>query len=369
MRFRSVCMAATTALAMATLGSTAASAAVSLPTAHCGTTAGTNCLQFDDFTVYDLPLLNLQSNSNNFDVSTNGTFLDNSLVIGTGVSGNGNRNDDQIARTLVDDAYETPSGNLVNFQMDATNQNTQGTGILGGNATTTWDVDVDALVGYLAGGKLAFFFNLNQTNTTTYLANNEDSLGWLAVTLSDSTGAHTSKTFYLDGDACNGQIGVPNSPNCDPSQSFTGDMSAAHPPNQPNPLTQAQFDNQNLLTDQAATHNEWAYIHGQICADKTTGAVLRFGACTGADVNGKTIDQNLGANTAAFALYSDGLQQWLLSGDYDKMSVDLRMAAENNGYEQLLIQAVHIPEPITVTLFGGGLFLVTALRRRKFKTA
>lgn len=364
MRFKSVCMAATAALAMAVLGPSAALADVSLPTPHCGTVTGTNCLQFDDFTVYSLALLNLQAGAgpispgDPFDVSTNGTALQNSLVVGTGVNGAGSINSDQIGGGLVDNAFDTPSGDLENFRMSTANDGTQGANIPG-NTSATWDVSVAALLTYLNGGKLAFFFNLNQTNTVTYLNDNQDALGWLAVTLSDTTGVHASKTFYLDGDACNGVIGLPGSTNCDPGQSYKGTMP---------PLTQDQFDNQNILTDQTASHDEWAYIHGQICAN-TSGALLHFGACTGSEVNGVTLNQNLGANTAAFALYSDGLQQWLLSGDYNKMSVDLRMAAENNGYEQLLIQAVHIPEPVTVMLFGTGLFAVTALRRRKFKTA
>jgi len=45
------------------------------------------------------------------------------------------------------------------------------------------------------------------------------------------------------------------------------------------------------------------------------------------------------------------------------MSVDLRMAAEDNGYEQLIIRA--LPEPLTVSLFGIGLLGLTMLRRRK----
>ena len=53
------------------------------------------------------------------------------------------------------------------------------------------------------------------------------------------------------------------------------------------------------------------------------------------------------------------------------MSVDARMAAENNGYEQLFILAgnripnIDIPEPLTITLFGGGLAGLALLRRRR----
>jgi len=57
-----------------------------------------------------------------------------------------------------------------------------------------------------------------------------------------------------------------------------------------------------------------------------------FGACDKSDKTDITVNQNL-APYAAFALYSEELQQSLLSGDYDKMSVDLRMASLNNGYE------------------------------------
>ena len=81
--------------------------------------------------------------------------------------------------------------------------------------------------------------------------------------------------------------------------------------------------------------------------------MLGFGACTG-QPNSITLNQNLGADKAAFGLFSAGLQQALLSGNYDKLSVDFRMAADNNGYEQLIIESIQIPEPITVMLFGWG---------------
>jgi hypothetical protein len=98
--------------------------------------------------------------------------------------------------------------------------------------------------------------------------------------------------------------------------------------------------------------------------------VVHFGPCDGSEdssLDAKSIDQNLGASVAAFGLYSDKLQTALLSGDYTKMSVDLRMAAEDNGYEQLIIRA--LPEPLTVSLFGIGLFGLTMLRRRKLARA
>jgi len=52
------------------------------------------------------------------------------------------------------------------------------------------------------------------------------------------------------------------------------------------------------------------------------------------------------------------------------MSIDFRMAALTNGYEQLLIFAgnqipTDVPEPLTITLFGAGLAGLGLWRRRR----
>jgi hypothetical protein len=92
------------------------------------------------------------------------------------------------------------------------------------------------------------------------------------------------------------------------------------------------------------------------------------------DAGGKDIDQNLGANNASFAMYSDALNTWLNSPVFagGTLSVDLRMAAENNGYEQLFILAgnrttTEVPEPLTIGLFGAGLIGAGLIRRRNKK--
>jgi len=332
-----------------------ASADVILPAPNCGLGPTNNCLQFSDFSVYSLALLNFQAGagpigpSDPYAVSTNGTALQNAIVVGTGVSGAGSINSDIVGGGLADDAYHTPSaqgGGITNFQPTAGNQGLQGANIPG-NTSGTWDITVSALNTYLNGGALNFYFNLNQTNsnTTTYLDNPEDALGWMQVTLKDSTGVNGPVSFFLNGNNCNAIGG-----NCDPSQS----------------VSQSIDPNAAILPNAS---DEWAYIHGQICVSPG-GAVVNFGACAKNDHTDTTVNQNLGANDAAFGLYSATLQAALDSGDYDVLSIDFRMAALTNGYEQLLIFASNrvptdVPEPLTITLFGAGLAGLGVWRRRR----
>ncbi len=394
MRLISACRTAAAALALTLAGYLPVSADVALPSGTCGTAPGTNCLIFDDFTVYSLALLNFQAgagvpNGNDpFAVDSSPGALHDALVIGTGPSnGTTGTNSDQIGGGRVDDAYFTPNatnGNLTNFATKGSVPNvlnsTEGTqgGSIPNNSGNTWDVGITDLLTYLDGGKLAFFFNLNQTGKEqgTYLQNPQDALGWLAVTIRDDTGA-ISHTFYLDGDACTGPNPPPPSGNpiCGSQQKY----------DPANPLP-GDNNNSNILTDQPAAHNEFAYVHGAICVSDsgpTFGAVLGLGSCNTLTlppgVTGTDVNQNLGADLAAFALYSDKLWSALTNPNDPNyycgvtrctvMSVDFRMAAEDNGYEQLFIAAANIPEPISIMLFAAGLLGIGMLGRRKLKLA
>jgi len=221
-----------------------------------------------------------------------------------------------------------------------------------------WNVATSALKTYLGGGALDFFFNLNQTNSSqsTYLQAPQDMLATLAVIF---TGPKGQLVLNLNGDACGG---VPGS--CIPgAQSFAQSSAAGI---------------QNDILQTAA--DQWAYVHGQICVT-SAGAVLGFGACTAAETaaGGQPVNQNLGANNAAFALFSQAAQNALdcvLPGGgacYTTMSVDLRMSAEDNGYEQLFILpgqfVVSIPEPASISVVGGGLLLLGLTLRRRQKRA
>jgi hypothetical protein len=340
-----------------------ASADVILPAPNCGPAASNNCLQFSDFSVYSLALLNLQQGAGQvgpgdpFDVSTNGQALQNAIVIGTGVNGAGSFNTDTVGNN-ADRAYATPTaagGGINNYLTNAGTERLPEGSLVPASVQSpnTWDINISALNGYLNGGKLVFFFNLNQTNsqsTTFAPLFEEDALGWMKVTLTNSSlnpgDVGYSASFLLDGNNCTG-IGGRCGPGSFLPQSV--DPSAAILPN---------------------PGDQWAWIHGEICASNA-GAFLHGGPCTGADGAGvSTLKQNLGADDAAFALYSVTLQTALNSGLYDVMSVDFRMGALTNGYEQLLIFSSNsipqnVPEPATIAIFGVGLAGAALWRRRR----
>ena len=124
---------------------------------------------------------------------------------------------------------------------------------------------------------------------------------------------------------------------------------------------------------------------GQLCLD----AAYNQQACDGTQAY--TVNNNLGANQAAYAIVVPELNNILLSpgfGGYDSLSLDLRMGCDpmttgyntnstgnclgrsiNNGYDQLFIASnvgvPTIPEPGTLALIGPGAVGMGFLARRK----
>jgi hypothetical protein len=84
---------------------------------------------------------------------------------------------------------------------------------------------------------------------------------------------------------------------------------------------------------------EWSYIHGIITV-AADGSFLHYGPPVDGDPDGaKPINQNLGANEAAFAIYNKTLSDLVLDpgSGYEHLTIDMRLARINNGFEQAFI--------------------------------
>lgn len=353
---------------LTSLTSSHVNANIILPDPSCGTAAGDNCLIFDDFTVFSMSFLEFNNSGVLQPTAQDLYYIDSSpgkikddIVIASFPAASVKNTD--ISPTGIDNAFSTPtSGGPDFFAMLAanepppvlTNDNIQGANALmpnpnnidvdaDGNGDGTgplslWDIETSVLTSFLDGEDMMFFFNLNETGTDDQLASGQDMLGWLRVYLTDSATGN-SVSFTLSGN------------------------NTAAPAIQSYPQT--AFD--NILP--TAT-DEWAYIHGKICVDETDGSVITLTSCSAAGnpPNGKTVNQNLGSNAAAFGLWNEDLNNALYSGNYDMMSVDMRMGYIESGYEQLFIRAAQvgteISEPSILMLFLLSILGLGASKRR-----
>lgn len=352
-----------TAFCLSLLLSTQTKANIILPDPKCGTAAGDNCLIFDDFTVFSMSFLEFNNSGSLQPTAQDLYYIDSSpgkikddIVIASSPAASINNSD--ISPTGIDDAYSTPtSGGPDFFAMLAANEpdpllthdNIQGGNALmpnpnnidvdadgsgdGTGPLALWDIETSVLTSFLGGEDLMFFFNLNETGTDDQLASGQDMLGWLRVYLTDSATGN-SISFTLSGN----NTAIPA------IQSY------------------AQTAQDNILP---TAQDEWAYIHGKICVNELDGSVIALSSCSAAGnpANGKTVNQNLGANAAAFGLWNQDLNTALYSGAYDMMSVDMRMGYIESGYEQLFIRAAQvgteIPEPSMILIFSIALLLLT----------
>lgn len=314
-----------------------ASAGVVLPSPDCPS----NCLQFGDFSVYSLTLLNMQatgsaSNPNPGDpffvASNPGELTKNYVVFGTGTSNPG------VVQNPagMDWAFATPSGSPNAFFSTGAGPDPSQVAPFTGDQATTWDARVSALRSFLAtsGGVFAPFFNLNETGNNNLPG--IDLLIWMHAQLVDESGVLPTRDFYLRAAPGTGP---------DPAAPQVG--------------TGIPFDPQ------------WVYVHGTICADSATNLFLHFGPCTAGDpATARDLDQNLGANQAAFAIFNSDLDSLVRdpSSGYDLLHVDWRMTWEDNGYEQGFLAAdttFRVPEPGTAALAGLGLLAIGFALYRK----
>lgn len=331
-----------------------ASAQPMLPTPNCGFGIANNCLVFDDFTVYSLGLLSFLNgdgapNGNElFNIKSTPGELAGDVVIGTGAGGPANNQDLGFANG-VDNAYDTPSPAMgtQNFLMGPTDpaggptgDNLRGPGATVNNGSTDpgvstgelklWDVSTSDLSTFLGSDKLVFYFNLNETNQDQGLDAGQDLLAYADVHLTDfggdglpGGGDDSVKTFTLSGNS--GTPGI---------------------------TTQGQTATVDDILPTST--DKWAFVHGAICV----GGTVQLGSCAsnGNPAGSSDINQNLGANSAAFAIFNDELDTDVKSGSYDLLTVDARLAHLDDGFDQFFIRATEIvtelPEPDFATIQG-----------------
>jgi hypothetical protein len=274
------------------------------------------------------------------------------VVVGTGAGGTFYNNGTQA----MDTPYSTPTGQSGSPYFQTGNAvsapDPGGANQFLGDGLNSWDTTISALNTSMSNQPAVFYFNLNETGASNVLSGT-DLLIWVKLTLGNSTTGAT-RDFYLAGNPF------------DPAGSANGkNLSIASGGPDPTIVTNDNLSNLDP---------RWTYLHGDICVNGTT--FIDYGACgAGAPAGSQTINQDLGANQAAFAAYNSVLDGILQNGGcdgsgncYDELHIDWRMSSLDNGYEQLFIASTAtqlVPEPSSVALFAAGLAGLGWLVRRR----
>lgn len=332
-----------------------------------------------DFITYSLPLLqfvvegdsNLGPGDTYHVKSTPGELSKPGeyVVIGTFPAG---PQDNSDVSTLIDNAYELANGGSANsvafstFDSGTVDVDLNGSddglpdpggaGQFAGDLQDSWDANLGALVGFSGSTDLIVMFNFNEANSDRTIFGTQFLQAWAHVWLTELDGDHVAGSdFYLTGTDIDGSAKNPLGP--DPSDFFNDD-------GDPIPDGDPSDD-----TDILDPRNDWANSFGAMCIDPDLDMGSNPGCGTiNPDVDGDDLsfNHNLGADQAAYALTSPGLNSFIAGLGIANLSnyvlhVDWRARFGDNGYEQAFLvssEFVPTPEPATLGLVGAGLILV-----------
>jgi hypothetical protein len=333
-----------------------------------------------DFLAYSLPLLNLfffgdatYKGPGSYSVDSSPGLIKDYVVIGSFPAAARN-NTDTLGTKNGDDAYETTNaGSGTNYDTACQDKNgvgcanypgsdwgfvgakdPGGAGEFTGDIAGTWDVKISALNTFLSGSDLVFFFNQNQNNSY------QDIFGWGVVTLVDtdpSNGTAASKCYELNTSA----LGVfAFTSDCGHGSETVGTFNAA---------TGAGGDFLNT-----ANPGEFSFSAGQAVICYLPGSPVIVVPCGTPGASSVTVNHNLGADEAAYALFSPELNDQLKdpTNPYTVMQVRFAFGNSNNGYEQIFIaplQSVQppVPAPATLVLLGIGLIVLSLAGLRRYR--
>lgn len=302
---------------------------------------GVSCLQFGDFNVFSLPLLNAMAGAgfvpkpgDPYHVSSTYGAIKDYTILGIN---NGQSTTTGNPPAAMDGAFDTPSpNNTTNVTFStATAADPSGGPLIGDKRS--WDASIPDLLALSGGTPLTAFFAFNETGKGTGLLNT-DLLIWARATVynyDDQGGVLGSESFYLSGDG-----------------------------------THVVPDVNNLPAPDATDFGAWVYVHAGICVDASNN-FMGFPDTAGTCPAGQVVanQNNLGQNAAAFMLDSPGLDFALTSGKYDVLSIDWQMAYINGGGETAWIQMATgtppLPEPGTLLLAGLSLATLAIFRRNQ----
>lgn len=367
--FRKILSVGAIALGIAGVSPNAA-AVVTLPDPNCGELAGNNCITYGDFSVYSLALLNFAATGDAANPAPGDPFYvksspgelgtDGYIVYGTGTNNNG------VVTNVagMDNSFSTPTGGIVSFDTLDSGQEPLPDGFAGDQANY-WNSTTAAIRSVLGpDGQFVVYFNLNETGGDNLQG--IDLLTWgQAIVCQDN---HTNcLTFTLTDSILPGDVVDTTAPD----ETASGTASTDYDPNVGDPADP-----------------QWVYVHGTICASEVNGVpnFLGFGPCddTQKAAGGHDLNQNLGANQAAFAIYNQALSDLIMdpNSGYTEFSLRYIFGQGNNGYEQLFSLATNVinecplndptcfpgvPEPGSIALTGLALLSLVAVRRRRVK--